>query len=89
MTRDSPLLIPTEGVAQFVEELARKYLVRYSRTVGDEWADAVTRALEGEVRSDRTADLLVALVRAEIITGRDMVELLVSHRREICRAQHP
>jgi hypothetical protein len=87
MTRDSPLQIPTKGVAQFVEELARKYQVTYTRTLGDEWADAVARVLEGEVRSDRTADLLVALMRAEIITGREMVALLVIHRREIRCAQ--
>lgn len=82
ISRDVPLQIPATGVARFVDELACRWNVIYSRTMGDAWADAVTSVLGGEVRSDHTSDLLLALLRAGKITGREMLALLGNHRRE-------
>lgn len=76
------LQIPTQGVSQFVARLARKHHVTYARTVGDEWAETVTRLAGDEVQSDATADLLVALTRAHKLTDREMTALLINHQRE-------
>ena len=77
-----PLQIPTENVSQFVARLARKHHVTYARTTGDEWAETVTRLAGDEVRSDDTANLLVALKRAHKLTDREMTSLLINHQRE-------
>ena len=81
------LRIPTQGVSQFVARLARKHHITYARTAGDEWADTVTRLAGDEVRSDATADLLVALTRAHKLTDREMTALLINHQREKCRVR--
>lgn len=81
-SRPSSLQIPTEGVSQFVARLARKCHITYARTVGDEWAETVTRLAGDEVRSDATGDLLVALKRAHKLTDREMTSLLINHQRE-------
>ena len=78
----SPLIIPKDGVSQFVVRLARKHHITYSRTAGDEFAETVTRLAGDEVRSDATGDLLVALKRADKLTDREMTALLISHLRK-------
>ena len=83
----SPLQIPTEGVSKFVARLARKHHITYVRTVGDEWAETVTRLAGDEVRSDATGNLLVALKRAHKLTDRDMTILLINHQREQSRVR--
>lgn len=77
-----PLQIPTKGIRQFVARLARKHHISYARTTGDEWAETVTRLAGDEVRSDDTANLLVALKRAKKLTDREMASLLIHHQRE-------
>lgn len=83
----APLHIPKEGISQFVKHLARKHHISYTRTVGDEWAETVTRLAGDDVRSDGTGDLLVALKRAHKLSDREMTTLLISHQREIRRVR--
>ena len=77
-----PLQIPAKGISQFVARLARKHHITYARTTGDAWAETVTRLAGDEVRSDDTANLLVALKRAHKLTDREMTSLLIHHQRE-------
>ncbi|WP_423708717.1 DUF6088 family protein [Undibacterium sp. WLX3042] len=83
----APLHIPREGISKFVKLLARKHHISYTRTAGDEWAEAVTRLAGDDVRSDGTGDLLVALKRAHKLSDREMTTLLISHQREIRRVR--
>ena len=83
----APLHVPIEGVSQFVERLARKHHVSYTRTAGDEWAETVTRLAGDDVRSDGTGDLLVALKRAHKLSDREMTALLIGHQRELRRVR--
>jgi hypothetical protein len=80
--RELAIRIPSSGVSRYVAELGARHHVTYSRTQGDEWADAVTRLAGDEVESDETGDLLVALRRAHKLTDREMAALLASHLRE-------
>lgn len=84
---ESALKIPSEGVGEFVARLAKRHRVKYVRTVGDEWAETVTRLSGDEVRSDATEDLLVELKRSRKLTDREMAALLVSHLREKTRVR--
>ncbi len=48
----------------------------------DDWADAVTRLAGDDVKQDPTDDLLVALTKKNVISGRQMVRLLSNHMKE-------
>lgn len=76
------LTIPTEGVADFVQGLARKHKVVYSSNSIDQWAEAVTRLAGDAAHTDSTQDLLVALKRAGKISKKDVADLTISHLRE-------
>lgn len=56
--------------------LAMQSGVRYQRTSADVLADAATRLSGDDVMPDVVEDLVVALKRAGIITGQEMVDLL-------------
>ena len=73
---------PTSGVASFVSRFAAARGIAYRRTKLDEWCDAITRASGDDVASDATCDLLVALVRSQSLTARQMSRLLTNHLRE-------
>jgi hypothetical protein len=79
---DRQIEIPTSGVARYVEELARRFNVSYTRTAMDEWAEAATRLAGDEVRPGRVQQLLIALKRAGKLSTEDMASLLVNHLRE-------
>ncbi len=76
-------MIPTKGVARFVQDLACRYKVVYTCNPMDQWAEAVTRLAGDEVRSDSTEDLLVALKRAGKLSQKDVARLAVNHLREL------
>jgi hypothetical protein len=75
-------LLPLRGVAGFVADLAKSHNVVYHRTYTDAWCEAVTRLSDDEVSTDDTADLLVALKRAGVLTAAQMARLLTNHLRE-------
>ena len=64
------------------QALADRTGVVYRRTALDEWAEKITELSGDEVVSDATADLLVALVRAKVLTAQGMAQWLVEHERE-------
>jgi hypothetical protein len=74
--------LPVSGISDFVHRLALQHGVIAQRTRMDDWADAVTRLAGDQVRKDPTDDLLVALAKKNVISGRQMVRLLSNHMKE-------
>lgn len=70
------------GIKQYITDLDKKHNITYSKTYGDEWAETVTRLSDDDVDADEIEDLVIALKRAGIISGKDMAELLVNYLRE-------
>ena len=70
------------SVTRRAQALADRTGVVYRRTALDEWAEKITELSGDEVVSDATADLLVALVRAKVLTAQGMAQWLVEHERE-------
>lgn len=52
-------------------------------TYGHVFANTVTELAGDSVALDKTEDVLIALRRAKIISGRRMVDLLGQHQREV------
>ncbi|WP_108646536.1 hypothetical protein [Polynucleobacter rarus] len=75
-------MLPIKGVSDFVRRLAIQHGVIARRTRMDDWADAVTRLAGDDVKQDPTDELLVALTKKNIISGRQMVRLLTNHMKE-------
>jgi hypothetical protein len=76
-------LLPTRGVREFVERLARNHGVSYRRSGLDVWAESVTRASGDDVRLDATGELLVALKKKKLLNDRQFSRLLTNHTREV------
>ena len=74
--------LPRKDVANFVQDLAKKYHIYYQSNYMDCWADAVTRLAGNNVSTDDTQDLLVALKRAGKLSANEMSSLLVNYLRE-------
>lgn len=70
------------SVTRRAQALADRTGVVYRRTELDAWAETVTELSGDAVVSDATADLLVALVRARVLSAQDMAHWLVEHERE-------
>jgi hypothetical protein len=62
-------------VAAEIAELARKHGVAYLPTETDALASHLSRLSDSEVEPDDTQTLLVALVRAKVITSQDSMRL--------------
>lgn len=76
------LKIPETDVARFVLNLAKQKGVHASRTMLDEFAEAVTRLSGDEVVLDLVGQTLVALREKNFITGKQLNQLMVNHLRE-------
>ena len=76
------LTYPTQKVAAFVANLARRHGVSYIQTSNDAFASLVTTLSDDTVVTDSTQDLIVALKRAKVIDGKTMVALLGNHLDE-------
>lgn len=72
----------TTAVTRRAQALAKQAGVVYRRTKLDAWAEKVTELSGDAVVSDATADLLVTLVRAKVLSAQDMAHWLVEHERE-------
>jgi hypothetical protein len=72
-----------KSVAEQVQQLAKENGVVYKRTANDALAEVITRLSDDNVVTDATEDLIVALKRANVISGEVMVSLLGQHLREI------
>ena len=74
--------LPTTGVSDFVDDLAKRYGLKYERTGVEDWADSVAKVLGDYVELDETEQLLVALKKAGVIDGRQAARLIANHFRE-------
>jgi hypothetical protein len=72
-----------KSVAEQVQQLAKENGVVYKKTANDALAEVITRLSDDNVVTDATEDLIVALKRANVISGEVMVSLLGQHLREI------
>ena len=60
----------------YVIDLAAQHGISYQETAADRLAVVATRLAGDEVVTDEIEDLIVALKRAQLITGTQMAELL-------------
>ena len=74
--------IPTSGLAKYITDLANQYNVTYVRTFYDELAATITKLSDDEVEPDDIENLLITLKREGILSGKDMLSLLVNYLRE-------
>lgn len=65
-----------------VMALADRYGVHYHPAPADELAEIVTRLSGDEVVTDEIEDLIVALRRARVISGLEMVDILSQYLNE-------
>ncbi len=70
-------------VADVVARFSRQKKFMPVKTYGHVYAGKVTELSGDSVELDMTEELLVALKRQKIISGRRMVSLLGQHQREI------
>ena len=76
------LNIPKTNVAEYIAEIAKENGVKYVRGPLDDLADVITYLSDDDVTVDDTADLVVALKRAGIISGRSVTDLLGAYLDE-------
>nr|WP_316643005.1 hypothetical protein [uncultured Roseateles sp.] len=74
--------LPKTSVGAFIHRLAEANRVVYKRTRLDDWAEAVTQAAGDDVKLDATENLLVALAKKHVITGRQAMRLLNNYMEE-------
>ena len=70
-------------VADVVARFSRQKKFAPEKTYGHLYAAKITELAGDSVELDRTEELLVALKRGKIISGRRLVNLLGQHQREI------
>lgn len=70
-----PETLPETGLRAYVIELAAKHNVTYVETAGDRLANTFTRLSGDKVAQDDIADLLLALMRAQVIDGAARLQL--------------
>ncbi|GLQ87283.1 hypothetical protein [Dyella flagellata] len=75
--------LPSQGIAAYVERLAKAHGIEYRRSGLDDFAEAVTRAAGDDVKLDLTGKLLVALKKKHLINGRQFARLLTNYRKEL------
>jgi hypothetical protein len=68
--------IPPQGLSAWIADLAKRHGVAYERTPSSALAEVVTRLSDDDVKPDATEQLVIALRRANVIDGAEMVTLL-------------
>lgn len=77
-----PEPLPTSDVARFVADLAREHGVTAVRTRLDTFAEKLTELSGDEVSLDETELMLTKLAEQGVISGRQLVLLMLNHTRE-------
>jgi hypothetical protein len=77
------LLAGYGDVAAFVSELAARQGVAFIANELDRFAAAVSRLADAEVQPDETADMLVALYRAGVLSSAESMALYSTHLKQI------
>lgn len=67
------------GIKNYIQHLAQSHNVTYVSAPVDALADHITALADDVVQNDDTKNLLVALKRAQVISGRQMNTLLVQY----------
>jgi len=67
------------NIARFVVDLIHGCEVNTGSARLDDWADQVSRLSDAEVKLNRTAEGLVALARAKVITVDQAIRLNIFH----------
>lgn len=75
--------IPQTGLKKYIANLARQHNVRYVETKSSQLAKVITHLSDDEIKSDNTEKLVVALRKAEVINGSEMLVLLGRHLDEV------
>lgn len=73
---------PVTNVGEYVFELAKRHGVSYAKTPADKLAEAITKLSDDDVEMDRIELLIIALERAGVISGAEVVPLHVNYLRE-------
>jgi hypothetical protein len=74
--------IPTANVDTFVRHLAQRHHVSADKTQSDLWAEQITSLSGDDVQSDDIERLAIALKKARVVTGPEMVRLLTNYLHE-------
>lgn len=78
-----PDALPARNVREFVAHLALANGIALRRDGLDDFADATSRVAGDDVRLDDTGNLLVALKKNNVITGRQLARLMTNHILEV------
>lgn len=73
------IIMNKNGIKNYIQHLAESNNVTYTSTPVDALADHITALADDVVQNDDTKDLLVALKRAQVISGAQMNTLLVQY----------
>lgn len=68
--------IPTTGLGAYIANLAQQYGIVYRKTGSSALAQVITSLADDDVKPDETEKLVIALRRANVISGQMMVLLL-------------
>lgn len=78
-----PAIAPTPSSASaYVAQLAHEHAVVYRRTAWENYAVTITQLAGDDVRLDATQKLIVALAKADVIDGTELVHLMHRHWNE-------
>jgi hypothetical protein len=78
--------VPTHNVGAYIRDLAQRHHITAAKTYADVWAEQITSHSGDDVRSDDVERLVIALKKANKVTGAEMVQLLSHYLRE--KSQH-
>jgi len=87
-TVDAPILpnnvewLPTLEVAEYIENLAKVYHIRFRHGPMEEWSEAVTRVAGGNATTDKARGLLVRLKQRKVLNDRQFARLITNLGRE-------
>jgi len=70
------------SAAEIVRDLAKVHGVRYERSALDEFRHAIATLSDAEVDLDEIEQLIVALMRAKVISAEDGMALSAAHIRQ-------
>lgn len=70
-------------VEAYVTTLANRYGIPFEKTELDLLADTIFRLTDNDVETTPTEDMIVELKRRDIISAKEMVDLLLCYRHTI------
>ncbi|MDR0781580.1 MAG: hypothetical protein LBF16_12950 [Pseudomonadales bacterium] len=83
MIENKPLI---HDIGAYVRNLAQIHHITATQTYADVWAEHVTAHAGDDVQCDEVENLVIALKKANKVTGVEMVQILSRYLRE--RSRH-